>query len=190
MEKIDELEGAFNTKFDTINTTLDEFTSKFDRFLVAAQPFRIPCPVLQGSTQSRARRVPVLREGPQGSTASAAAHAAEEDAEAVDDGYVQDGEFAAQPPGRPRVHPHNYRPQYQVRDDEHVAKLKLTIPPFEGRYDPDAYLTWELEVEQRFACLNYPEDRRVCAATCEFIGFASVWWSEYCRLHPATIPNT
>ena len=57
MEKIDELQGAFTTKFDTINTTLDEFTSKFDRFLVAAQPFRIPCPVLQGSTQSRARRV-------------------------------------------------------------------------------------------------------------------------------------
>jgi hypothetical protein len=52
--------------------------------------------------------------------------------------------------------------------DDHVAKLKLNIPPFEGRYNPDAYLTGELEVEQHFACLRYPEDKRVNAATCEF----------------------
>ena len=45
-------------------------------------------------------------------------------------------------------------------------------------------------MEQRFACLNYPEDRRVCATTCEFTGFASVWWSEYCRLNQANIRNT
>ena len=41
-----------------------------------------------------------------------------------------------------------------------------------------------------FACLNYPDDRCVCAATCEFTGFASVWWSEYCRVNHANIPNT
>ena len=87
MEKIEELEGVFNTKFDTINTTLADFTSKVDRLLVAAQPLRIQGPVLQGSTQSRARRVPLPREEPQRSTASAAAHVAEEDAEAADDGY-------------------------------------------------------------------------------------------------------
>jgi hypothetical protein len=48
-------------------------------------------------------------------------------------------------------------PPRLVRDDEHVVKLKLNILPFEGRYNPDAYLTWELEVEQRFACLGYPK---------------------------------
>ena len=47
-----------------------------------------------------------------------------------------------------------------------------------------------MEVEQRFACLNYPEDRRVSAATCEFTDFASIWWSEYCRLHHDNIPIT
>ncbi|KAK1660235.1 hypothetical protein QYE76_048394 [Lolium multiflorum] len=36
-------------------------------------------------------------------------------------------------------------PARQRDDDDHVAKLKLNIPPFEGRYNPDAYLTWELE---------------------------------------------
>ena len=43
---------------------------------------------------------------------------------------------------------------------------------------------------QCFACLNYPEDRRVSTATCEFTDFASIWWSEYCRVNHATIPTT
>jgi hypothetical protein len=77
-----------------------------------------------------------------------------------------------------------------LRDDDHVAKLKLNIPPFEGRYNPDAYLTLELEVEQHFACLRYPEYLRVSAATCEFIDFASIWWSKHCRVHHANIPAT
>jgi hypothetical protein len=71
-----------------------------------------------------------------------------------------------------------------------VAKLKLNIPPFKGRYNPDAYLTWELEVEQRFACLRYPEHLRVSAATCEFTDFGSIWWSEHCRVNHANIPAT
>ena len=45
-------------------------------------------------------------------------------------------------------------------------------------------------MEQHFACLNYPEDRRVCAATCEFTGFASIWWSEHCRMHHDNILTT
>ena len=64
----------------------------------------------------------------------------------------------------------------------------MNIPPFEGRYVPDIYLTWELETEQRFTCLQYPEERRVAAAVCAFTSFACVWWSEHCRLYP--IPTT
>ena len=60
--------------------------------------------------------------------------------------YAADGEY---PPGRPHAHTRNFahQQQAQVRKDDHVAKLKLVIPPFEGRYNHDAYLTWELEVE-------------------------------------------
>ena len=64
----------------------------------------------------------------------------------------------------------------------------MNIPPFEGRYVPDIYLTWELETEQRFTCLQYPEERRVPAAVCAFTSFACVWWSEHCRLYP--VPAT
>ncbi|XP_071678658.1 uncharacterized protein [Lolium perenne] len=106
---------------------------------------------------------------------------------------VLDGEEVEQPaPGRPRQLNRNARPPPRLvrNDDDHVAKLKLNIPPFEGRYNPDTYLTWELEVEQRFACLKYPDHLRVSAATCEFKDFASIWWSEYCRAHPANVPTT
>ena len=64
----------------------------------------------------------------------------------------------------------------------------MNIPSFEGRYVPDIYLTWELETEQRFTCLQYPEERRVAAVVCAFTSFACVWWSEHCRLYP--IPAT
>jgi hypothetical protein len=107
----------------------------------------------------------------------------------LDDYYREDeyeGEYVDdftvdQPPGRPRPYIRRPPPRPLVRDDDHVAKLKLNVPTFDGRYNPDAYLSWELELDQRFACLNYPEDRRVSAATCEFTSFASIWWSEYCR---------
>ena len=55
--------------------------------------------------------------------------------------YVQPP--APQPPGRPNANNGNGRAPPQVRDDVHIPKLKLNIPPFEGRYVPDIYLTWE-----------------------------------------------
>ncbi|KAK1647441.1 hypothetical protein QYE76_065246 [Lolium multiflorum] len=160
---------------------------------------RLPQP--RDNVRRPARRVP-RAEVPAG---TAPAVAAAPDAPS-DEGYedyggnedeqveenVLDGEEVEQPaPGRPRQLNRNARPPPRpVRDDDHVAKLKLNIPPFEGRYNPDAYLTWELEVEQRFACLRYPDHLRVSAATCEFTDFASIWWSEHCRVHHANIPTT
>ena len=47
-------------------------------------------------------------------------------------------------PGRPHANNRNGRATLpaQVRDHDHLPKLKLNIPPFEGRYVPDIYLTW------------------------------------------------
>jgi hypothetical protein len=118
--------------------------------------------------------------------AAAATEAATQDGYAADEGEdefedenkLEEGEVQQPTPGRPWQYNRNARPPPRpVRDDEHVAKQKLNILPFEGRYNLDAYLTWELEVEKCFACLRYPEHLRVSAATCEFIDFASIWWS-------------
>ena len=88
----------------------------------------------------------------------------------VDQNQIYEQPPAPPPAGRPQVYILNGRPAPppQVRDDVHIPKLKLNIPPFEGRYVPNIYLTWELETEQCLTCLQYPEERRVPAAVCAF----------------------
>jgi hypothetical protein len=68
-----------------------------------------------------------------------------------DEKELEEDEVQQPAHGRPWQYNRNARPPPRsVRDDEHVAKLKLNILPFEGRCNPDAHVTWELEVEQRF----------------------------------------
>jgi hypothetical protein len=69
-------------------------------------------------------------------------------------------------------------------------KLEFKVPPFDGKYDPDAYISLELAVEQKFTCFKFPKNARVRAATSEFSDFASVWWVEYGKKHASDIPQT
>jgi hypothetical protein len=75
-------------------------------------------------------------------------------------------------------------------NDDAFSKIKFKIPPFDGKYDPDAYITWEIAVDQKFACHEFPETTRVRAATSEFTDFASVWWIEYGKKNPNNLPRT
>jgi hypothetical protein len=67
----------------------------------------------------------------------------------LDDYYGEDeyeGEYADdftvdQPAGCPRPYIRRPPPFPLVGDDDHVAKLKLNVPTFDGRYNPDAYLS-------------------------------------------------
>jgi hypothetical protein len=46
--------------------------------------------------------------------------------------------------------------QREVRNnDDAFHKLKFKIPPFDGKYDPDAYISWELAVEQNLYALIF-----------------------------------
>jgi hypothetical protein len=45
--------------------------------------------------------------------------------------------------GSPRRVPHHF-------GTDSFAKMKFKIPPYNGKYDPTAYLDWEIEVEQLF----------------------------------------
>jgi hypothetical protein len=47
-----------------------------------------------------------------------------------------------------------------------------------------------LLVDQKFACYDFFDDKKVRAAMSEFTDFASIWWHEYQTTHPATIPQT
>jgi hypothetical protein len=58
------------------------------------------------------------------------------------------------------------------------AKVKFSVPPFNGSYDAEAYLDFEMTVEQKFSSHLVPEQHRVRQATSEFKDFALIWWNE------------
>jgi hypothetical protein len=59
----------------------------------------------------------------------------------------------------------------------------LTIPFLSRAYDADAYLDWEMTVEQKFNSDLVPEIHRVRQATSEFKDFAIIWWNELVHQH-------
>ena len=58
------------------------------------------------------------------------------------------------------------------RTDDSLNGLKLKIPPFDGKNDPDAFVEWERKIEHVFDCQNYSEHRKVRLAATEFSGYA------------------
>ena len=74
-----------------------------------------------------------------------------------------------------------------VREDRHerrhsrenaLGSVKIKNPSFKGRSDPEAYLEWEMKMEQAFMCHGYPEEKKVKLAVLEFTDYALVWWDE------------
>jgi hypothetical protein len=47
-----------------------------------------------------------------------------------------------------------------------------------GSYDVEAYLDWEMTVEQKINSHLVPEQHRVRQGTSEFKDFAIIWWNE------------
>jgi hypothetical protein len=45
----------------------------------------------------------------------------------------------------------NHHNQHYVHNDDPFAKVKFSIPPFNGSYDVEAYLDLEMTVEQKFS---------------------------------------
>ncbi|KAL1535252.1 hypothetical protein AAHA92_31332 [Salvia divinorum] len=62
--------------------------------------------------------------------------------------------------------------------DGDLRSIKLKIPTFQGRSDPEAYLEWEKKVELIFECHNYSEEKKVRLAAIEFTDYAIVWWDQ------------
>jgi hypothetical protein len=49
-------------------------------------------------------------------------------------------------------HPHCSPNQQHTRsNDDPFAKVKFTIPPFYGLYDVEAYLDWEMTIDNKFS---------------------------------------
>jgi hypothetical protein len=117
--------------------------------------------------------------------------------EQVDDNwdeYSADSELDDHDAHRPVQHNRHGRGGHRRREvrnnDDAFHKLEFKVPPFDGKYDPDAYISLELAVEQKFTCFEFPKNARVRAATSEFSDFAFVWWVEYGKKHANDIPQT
>jgi hypothetical protein len=71
--------------------------------------------------------------------------------------------------------------------NDSFAKLPFKIPSYNGKYDPAAYLDWELEVEQHFPCHDIPASAQVKTAISAFTALALFWWHhEYNQKNPTT----
>ncbi|GKU96535.1 hypothetical protein SLEP1_g9760 [Rubroshorea leprosula] len=64
------------------------------------------------------------------------------------------------------------------RQDGDLGSIKMKIPPFQGKNDPDVYLEWEKKVELVFDCHNYFQKKKVKLVAVEFTDYAMVWWDQ------------
>ena len=72
------------------------------------------------------------------------------------------------------------RPRRAYEDDG-IGRIKISIPSFSGKDNPDDYLEWEMRVDQIFDGQRYTEEKKVRAASIEFTGYALIWWNQLCR---------
>lgn len=66
----------------------------------------------------------------------------------------------------------------EERVDNGLGGLKLKIPTFDGKNDPDAFLEWERKIELVFDCQNFSELKMVRLAATEFTGYAINWYDQ------------
>ncbi|KAG7543275.1 Reverse transcriptase domain [Arabidopsis thaliana x Arabidopsis arenosa] len=76
-----------------------------------------------------------------------------------------DGEQDRQPPAR-------------GRNENDLGGLKLRIPPFHGKNDPDAFLEWEKKIDLLFDCQHFSDRKKVRLAATGFHDYAIDWWDQ------------
>ena len=83
---------------------------------------------------------------------------------------------------RPRRGRRGRGPRRNIRGrdevDRNFGNIKMKIPSFQGRNDPEVYLEWEKKVELIFDCHNYSEEKKVKLAVIEFTDYAIIWWDQ------------
>ncbi|KAH1253600.1 Retrovirus-related Pol polyprotein from transposon gypsy [Glycine max] len=65
--------------------------------------------------------------------------------------------------------------------DKRPQEVNISLPYFHGKDNVEAYLDWEMKVEQLFACHHISEERKVPLATLSFQGYALYWWTSLVR---------
>ncbi|KAL4651966.1 hypothetical protein ACB092_01G198800 [Castanea dentata] len=95
----------------------------------------------------------------------------EAELEEVDEPYVNRGRFE-------RGYGNRKARMGRPRRDNDLGNIKIKIPSFQGKNDPEVYLEWETKMEMVFDCHNYSEIKKVKLAAIEFTDYAIVWWDQ------------
>ena len=86
--------------------------------------------------------------------------------------------------------PPSSKPQQPPREVKIQDQVNISVPPFNGRYNPALYIEWEFELNSIFLSHKFSEREKVKTAVSTFTDFASSWWSEYCRSYCDYIPRS
>jgi len=81
---------------------------------------------------------------------------------------------------------HGFRPRRGERREKfgnHTPRRdkmwrKIIIPKFNGANDQEAYLGWEMKLDQIFNSYDYEDDDKVLMASLEFEGYVMNWWNQ------------
>jgi hypothetical protein len=93
-----------------------------------------------------------------------------------DQALNSEGKFV--PRGERRGRGFQRDPRCQNGADQNQGNIKMKIPSFHGKNDPEAYLEWEKKVELIFECHNYSEEKKVKLTVIEFTDYAIIWWDQ------------
>ncbi|KAL1217253.1 hypothetical protein V5N11_013545 [Cardamine amara subsp. amara] len=66
----------------------------------------------------------------------------------------------------------------RIHQQDNFGSLKLRVPHFQGKNDPDVYLEWEKKIEMVFDCQFYTNANKVKVAATEFSDYALCWWDQ------------
>jgi hypothetical protein len=100
------------------------------------------------------------------------------------EGYGEDEEDLASEVGSSRhrrvrrERGHEWSPGGRDGVDRSLGSIKMKIPSFQGRTDPEVYLEWEKKIDLVFDCHNYSEEKKVKLAVIEFTDYAIIWWDQ------------
>ena len=59
-----------------------------------------------------------------------------------------------------------------------VGTIKLKLPKFYGKTNPEEYLEWEKTVESVFNCHNFGDEKKVLLCIAQFKQYAQIWWDK------------
>jgi len=79
-----------------------------------------------------------------------------------------------------RINEYYQQPPRRVRKErkESPKEVRVDLPYFHGKENVEAYLDWEMKVEEQlFSCHRVSEERKVPLATLSFQGNAMYWWT-------------